>query len=151
MSREIDTSRTLIERPFAGRTRKFQLRYGEIEALERQCGVGIGEVMLRLGTHRFKAADIWETVRLGLEGAGMPEMDATAVVMPYHATALAGHLQLAADIISAAVTGVPAPGKPEGAADTAPATSPKSTSRRAARGSARSRSGGSPSPSSPPS
>ena len=124
---EIDTSRTLIERPFAGRVRRFQLRYGEIESLERTCGAGIGEIMLRLGTHRFKAADIWETVRLGLEGAGTPEMDATAIVMPYQSTALAGHLQLAADIISAAVAGVPAPGKPTGGEPIDPATSPSST------------------------
>ena len=124
---EIDTSRTLIERPFAGRNRRFQLRYGEIEALERTCGAGIGEIMLRLGTHRFRAADVWETLRLGLEGAGTPEMDATAIVMPYQSTALAGHLQLAADIISAAVTGVPAQGKPVEGEATDPATSPSST------------------------
>lgn len=138
---DIDTSRTLIERPFAGRMRRFQLRYGEIEALERHCGAGIGEIMLRLGTHRFKAADIIETVRLGLEGGGLEEMDATALIMPYQTQALAAHLQLAADIISAAVTGVPAPGKPEGADDApAPATSRRSTRRRAARGSGPSRS-----------
>lgn len=127
MTAEIDTSRTLIERPFAGRMHRFQLRYGEIESLERHCGAGIGEIMMRLPTHRFRAADIWETIRLGLEGAGAPETDATALVMPYHATALAPHLQLAADILSAAVTGVPAPGKPTGAEGTDPATSAPST------------------------
>ena len=141
MSGEIDTSRTLIERPLAGRMRKFQLRYGEIEALERHCGAGIGEIMLRLASHRFKAADVIETVRLGLEGAGMLEIEATALLIPYQSQALATHLQLAADIISAAVTGVPKPGEAPGEVEPAPATSPRSTRRRAARGSSQSKSG----------
>lgn len=124
---DLDTSRTLIERPFAGRTRRFQLRYGEIEALERTCAAGVGEIILRLVSARFRAADVWETIRLGLEGGGAPEMDATALVMPYQSTALAGHVQLAADILSAAIYGVPAPGKPAGAEATDPATSAPST------------------------
>lgn len=123
----IDTSRTMIDRPFAGAVRRFQLRYGEITTLERICGAGIGEIMLRLGTHRFAAREIWETIRLGLEGGGMAEPDATATVMPYQNTALATHLQLAADILSAAVTGIPASGKETGPENTDPATSAPST------------------------
>lgn len=124
----IDTSRTKIDRPFAGAVRPFQLRYGEIETLERMCGAGIGEIMMRLGTHRFKAADIWQTIRLGLEGGGASEPEATALVMPYQTTALSAHLGLAAEILSAAVAGVEVPeGNGDEAGSTEPATSPLST------------------------
>lgn len=125
----VDTSRTMIDRPFAGAVRRFQLRYGEISTLERMCGAGVGEIMMRLPTHRFTARDIWETIRLGLEGGGMSEPEATAMVMRYHETALGAHLQLAADILSAAVSGVEIqPGKEEGASPSDQETSPPSTS-----------------------
>lgn len=124
---EVDTSRTAIDRLFAGRSRRFQLRIGEIGELERICGAGIGEIMLRLAAHRFRAADIWATIRLGLEGGGEREIVATGLVERYQSQPLGDYIQLAADIISAAVAGVPPP-KPatEGASDD-PATSPSST------------------------
>lgn len=123
----IDTSRTKIDRPFAGAVRPFQLRYGEIETLERMCGAGIGEIMMRLAGHRFRAADIWQTIRLGLEGGGASEPEATALVLPYRETALSAHLQLAADILTAAVSGVEVPeGNGEEAGSIEPETSPQS-------------------------
>jgi hypothetical protein len=123
-----DTSRTAVYRPFAGRERKFQLRIGEIGELERLAGAGIGEIMVRLGSHRFKAADIRETIRLGLEGGGASEPEATALVMrSVDKNPLAEHLQLAADILSAAVTGIPdSAGKDQAAGSDAPETSPPS-------------------------
>lgn len=123
-----DTSLTAIDRPFAGQSRRFQLRYGEIGELERVCGAGIGAIMMRVAGHQFSARDVWETIRLGLEGGGMEEPEATATVMRYHGTALAPHLQLVADILCAAVSGVErSAGKEEEAGVSAPATSPPST------------------------
>lgn len=126
-----DTSRTAHHAAFAGRRRKFQLRIGEIGELERLCGAGLGEIMVRLSAHRFYLADIRETIRLGLEGGGESEPAATALVMRnVDPTPIGEHLQLAADILSAAVTGVPveAPGKDRAAgSDDAPETSPPST------------------------
>lgn len=124
-----DTSRTAHFAPFAGRQRKFQLRIGEIGELERLCNAGIGEIMLRLAAHRFRFADIRETVRLGLEGGGASEPEATAVVMrSIDVSPLAEHLQLAADILSAAVSGVPDTGKDQATgSDVAPVTSPPGT------------------------
>lgn len=123
-----DTSRTAVYRPFAGRERRFQLRIGEICELERLAGAGIGEILVRLGAHRFKLADVRETIRLGLEGGGASEPEATALVLrSVDANPLGQHLQLAADILSAAVTGIPEPGKEAAAGSDAPETLPSST------------------------
>lgn len=101
-------SRTTVRAPFAGQDRTFRLRLGEIGELERLCSAGIGEIMMRLASHRFRAADIRDTIRLGLEGGGLFEPDATALVMRYLDDEPIGeHLNLAADILTAAVSGVP--------------------------------------------
>lgn len=126
MSADASTS-TVVDADFAGRRRRFQLRLGEIAELERLCGAGIGEVMLRLGSHTFRLADIREPVRLGLEGGGATEPEATALVARYlDGTPLAEHLELAGRIIAACVNGAP-PGKPAAESEHAPATSPPST------------------------
>ncbi len=103
-----DTSRTTHYAAFAGRRRRFRLRLGQIEELERLAKAGIGEIMLRLAQHRFRAADIRETVRLGLEGGGLDEPSATALVM-YHVdeAPISDHFQLASDVLSSAVSGIP--------------------------------------------
>ena len=121
--------RRTVRAAFAGQDRTFRLRLGEIAELERCAGTGIGEIMMRLASHRFKQADIRDTVRLGLEGGGLPEPEATVLVMRYvDEEPLGEHLQLAADILSAAVSGVPeTPGKAEEARTSDPATSPPST------------------------
>jgi hypothetical protein len=105
--RRPDTSRTILFADFAGQQRRFCLPLGKIADLERLCESGIGGIMVRLGTHQFKARDIWETVRLGLEGGGMSGPEATATCMPYHAEPLIWYAELAAQILAAAVNGVP--------------------------------------------
>lgn len=125
---EVNTSRTAVDRLFAGRRRKFQLRIGEIGELERLCQAGIGEIMLRLAGHRFYARDVWETVRLGLEGGGEREMLASGLVERYQAGPIADYIGLASEILTAAVSGIEIPAEPgktaaEGS-DNAPATSP---------------------------
>lgn len=122
-----DTSRTAHYGPFAGEQRKFQLRLGEIGELERRCSAGIGEIMVRLGTHRFYLNDVRETVRLGLIGGGASEPESTRLVLRYvDPEPIAEHIQLAASILSACVSGVDPPKKETESAD-GPATSPAST------------------------
>jgi hypothetical protein len=127
---ESDTSRTMVRAPFGGRDRNFQLRLGEMAELERICNAGIGEIMARLATHRFGVNDIWEPIRLGLEGAGSSPVEAQALVMRYHPPAypIADFLNLAVQIVQGAVSGVPeGNAAAEGASDQAPATSPSSS------------------------
>jgi hypothetical protein len=100
---------TFLRRPFAGRERTFQLRFGEAAELERLCNAGIGAIMVRLATHQFYTSDIREPIRLGLQGGGMSEPEATALIMGnVDGKPLAGpHLELACDIIGAYVNGIP--------------------------------------------
>jgi hypothetical protein len=102
-----DTSKTVFYAPFAGHQRRFKLPLGKIADLERLCGAGIGAIMVRLATHQFKGCDVWETIRLSLEGGGMSEPEATATCMPYHDEPLMWHVELASRCLTAAVNGVP--------------------------------------------
>lgn len=101
--------KTFVRRPFAGKERPFKLRVGEAEELERLCNAGIGAIMWRLATQQFYVADVRETIRLGLKGGSdMSDPEATALVMRnVDAVPLAEHGQLAIDIITAYVNGVP--------------------------------------------
>lgn len=135
---EADTSRTMVTAPFAGRECNFQLRLGEMAELERLTGAGIGAIFMRLGTHQFSHRDIWDTIRLGLEGGGMSGLAASALVLRYQSEPLMDYLPLAGQIVAAAVNGVPK-GKAEAEGETTadPATSRSSLAPGRSRGSRR--------------
>jgi hypothetical protein len=99
---------TRVVRPFAGRDRAFDITpIGTIEALERACNAGMGEILVRLETVRFRHADIRETIRLGLMGAGMPEPEATQLVIDnVDGRPVAPQLDLAVAIMTAYAHGV---------------------------------------------
>lgn len=125
---EVDTSKTAIFAAFDGDEQRFQLRLGEIAELERKCNAGIGAVMVRLAAHQFYAADVWDTIRLGLIGGGMGRADADARMLNYRTEPLSPYLELAADILSAAVSG-PKPDEEKATVEgnqELPATSPPS-------------------------
>lgn len=118
-----------IRRPFAGRERTFKLRLGEASELERLCDAGIGAIMVRLATHQFKIADVREAVRMGLQGGGASEPEATALVMHnIDPNPLAQHIDLAAEIIGAYVNGIPDPVKKKGRGGRSAPPSPPETS-----------------------
>ncbi|EIZ83691.1 hypothetical protein WYO_3704 [Methylobacterium sp. GXF4] len=125
---EADTSRTLVTAPFAGRECRFQLRLGEMAELERLCGAGIGAIFMRLGTHQFSHRDVWDTIRLSLEGGGMSGIAASALVVRYQNEPLMDYLPLAGQIVAAAVNGVPkGKAETEGESPADPATSRSSS------------------------
>jgi hypothetical protein len=102
-------SQTLIRRPFAGQDRPFDLRIGEITALERICACGIYGIVARIVTHQAYAADIRETIRLGLVGGGMTDAESTRLVMEScDGYPLSEHMPLAIDILKCVVQGLPA-------------------------------------------
>ncbi len=43
--------------------------------LERLSGQGIGGIYLRLAAHQFGVAEVWDTIRLGLEAAVTPAVE----------------------------------------------------------------------------
>ncbi|MCW2315314.1 hypothetical protein M2322_000848 [Rhodoblastus acidophilus] len=97
-----------IERDFAGQRRKFELRIKQWGELERLCGTGIFAIAMRLSHGMGGFADVRETVRLGLEGGGMSEVEATALTLHYFdGEPLGAHLVLASEILSAAINGLP--------------------------------------------
>ena len=105
---------THIYRDFAGQKRKLELRLGEVAELERLAQAGIGEIMLRIASHRFQLADVRETIRLALEGGGMSEPEATALTKRYiDGMPLVIHLEMAGDIIGAFINGVTAGERPK--------------------------------------
>lgn len=131
-----DLRPTCISRPFAGRDRLFDIApLGTIEALERACGAGMGEILGRLERLQFRHADIRETIRLGLAGAGMSDQEATALVMEaVDGRPVMQHLALAVAIMAAYAAGTEdAAKKSAGAAEAdqaappAPETSPISS------------------------
>lgn len=100
---------TTIRREFAGRERDFRLAIGELGALERICGAGIGAIAMRLAGHQFYAADIWETIRLGLQGGGLPEIDASATVRILREGPIGNdRVQIASEILMASLSGAEA-------------------------------------------
>ncbi len=133
---------TRIERPFAGRIRAFDVApLGIIERLERACGAGMGEILGRLQGRGFNAltgmpdpvfrhADIRETIRLGLAGAGASDADATEwVVEAIDGRPIAQHLGLATEIMVAYFFGLDdAQKKEDGAAGAAAAPAPDESS-----------------------
>lgn len=120
--------------PFAGQGRTFRLRLGEVGELERLCNAGIGAIAMRLATHQFYNADVRETVRLGLQGGGLDEPTATALIMSaFDDRPLSAHIELAALIIKAYLDGIPdelkkkEPDANVPAPASSPATSPDGT------------------------
>lgn len=109
---------TRIERPFAGRIRAFDVApLGIIERLERACQAGMGEILGRLQGRLnpftggydplFRHADIRETLRLGLIGAGASDAEATeCIVEAVDGRPIAPHLGLAVAIMTAYAFGV---------------------------------------------
>ncbi len=99
---------TFYRGPFAGRERQFCLRLGEVAELERLCNAGIGKIAIDIATHQFSQAEIRETVRLGLQGGGSSEPEATALTMTsFDGHPLAEHIELAAKIVEAYLNGIP--------------------------------------------
>jgi hypothetical protein len=61
----------------------FALKLKQIEELQRLCRAGLGEIAQRLFSGRWYAADVVETIRLGLIGGGLPPARARELVETY--------------------------------------------------------------------
>lgn len=122
---------TAVYRPLGNKRRKFELRIGEIGEIERLCNAGLGAIQLRLATMGWRYDDIRDSVRLGLIGGGASEAEAETLCVAYVDGRPRGAcLQIANDVISACISGVPdaISKKGEWESETrAPATSPPIT------------------------
>lgn len=81
-------------------------------ALEEACGAGIAKILDRLHKGEWRYYDVRETIRLGLIGAGMPDLEALSLVkkhvdQPPDDGGWMVFALIASRIIEAAVVGVP--------------------------------------------
>jgi hypothetical protein len=116
----------------------FRLGIGQLEELQEKCGVGPPKIAWRLGTSEWRVADVRETLRLGLIGAGMAADQAATLVRRYASDGqLLENVLPALLVINAAIQGTPDEplGKDEGAetegsteTETPSSPSPPSTS-----------------------
>lgn len=60
--------------------REFRLGIGQLEELQERCDAGPEEIFNRLNTARWRLADIQQTLRLGLIGAGATVSQAALLV-----------------------------------------------------------------------
>ena len=98
----------LFEGVFGDGKHEFQLNIGELEELQEKTDAGPEELFNRILQGTWRVADIRETIRLGLKGAGMDPMKALVLTERYagpgHLAALKG---LAQNIIGASLIGAP--------------------------------------------
>lgn len=71
-----------VELPF-DEARQFRLGIGELEELQERTDAGPEELFNRIGSGRWRLADIQQTLRLGLIGAGMAAIEAKVLVDRY--------------------------------------------------------------------
>jgi len=89
---------------WADDTYTFRLAFGQIVELEEKRGAPIAEIADRLATRRWYAADITETIRLGLIGGGVKPEAALRLVERYvKARPLMESVPVAIEIIGAAI------------------------------------------------
>lgn len=87
---------------------EFALNIGELEELQEKCDAGPEEIMARVIAGSWRVADLRETIRLGLKGAGMAPMQALVMVERYAGPGqLMGLKSLATGILGAALVGAP--------------------------------------------
>lgn len=112
--------------PFGDGEHDFQLNIAELEELQEKTDAGPEEVFQRVSEGRWRLADIRDTIRLGLKGAGMDPLKARAMIDRYAVPGqLMQHKPLVTAIIGAALVGAPdedqpSPGETTGESDPSP-------------------------------
>ncbi len=96
---------------FAECEKAFELSAAMLLELEHVTGTGIGTLAQRVLTGAFRAADVRETIRLGLLGAGTSPEEAAALVAVYvDGRPVYETYGLAVDILNRALFGQPKSG-----------------------------------------
>ena len=96
-----------IELVWPGGEHTFDLRIGELQALQDACDAGPEFILNRIMAGQWRYADLFDTIRLGLIGGGMNPQRAQELVTTYAVNApLDQTFPLALDIITARWSGV---------------------------------------------
>ncbi|MFZ2252622.1 MAG: gene transfer agent family protein [Minisyncoccia bacterium] len=93
----------------------FALLIGQLEELQEKCDAGPEAVFNRIASGTWMVADVRETLRLGLIGAGMEAIKAAILVDRYAGSgSLAAHKDTAQRVILGALVGAPDEDDPPG-------------------------------------
>lgn len=97
-----------LYREWGGVEQKFCLDLGLVMDLEQACGnSGIGAIYLRLASHQHFARDVYQVLRMGLIGGGMPRDEVDRLLkLRFSEVPLADSLAIAVDIVAALNEGV---------------------------------------------
>lgn len=93
---------------WGGVERAFALDFGLVCDIEAACGdTGIGGIYVRLATHQYRAREVYQTIRHGLIGGGLPRADAERLMKTrFDEIPLADSVALAVDLLAALNNGV---------------------------------------------
>lgn len=94
---------------WAGEERTFRYRLGEIKRLQTATNAGPQELLRRFTTGTWRIDDLRETIRLGLEGAGVSASEAGRLLRDYvdPPKPLLDSVLVAARILEGLLAGVP--------------------------------------------
>lgn len=90
-----------------GGEHEFDLRVEHLRALQDRCDAGPPVIADRLGARQWRVEDVTETIRLGLESAGMEKREARRLVEMHVEPNLEQCAAYARLIIAAALVGDP--------------------------------------------
>ena len=93
---------------WAGKDRLFRLTFGGVLELEEACGKeAIGAIFLRVSSGKFRAEDVWHTIRLALIGGGVNKVEAKRLMETHFDLApYLDNAALAGDILISLMAGV---------------------------------------------
>lgn len=93
---------------WAGKDRLFRLTFGGVLDLEEACGKeAVGAIFLRVSTGKFRAEDVWHTIRLALIGGGENKVEAKRLMEAHFDRApWLDNAALAGDILISLMSGV---------------------------------------------
>lgn len=101
--------------PFGDGAHDFALLVGQLEELQEKCDAGPEFIHGRIVSGHWKIADIRDTLRLGLVGAGMEAITAAILVDRYAGPgSLAQCKDAARQVLLAALVGAPDEDEPSG-------------------------------------
>lgn len=75
--------RSEVVLPFGDGEHLFALKFKQLELLEKACDAGISEIAMRVVAMRPRLGDLYHVLLLGLEGGGMPPVEAKQMMDRY--------------------------------------------------------------------
>lgn len=96
----------MIELTWVGGEHSFELKIGQLRALQDACDAGPSLILERLTSGRWLVDDVIQTIRFGLEGGGMEKSEARKLTrMHVEEEPLLQHVPVAQAILISSLVG----------------------------------------------